>query len=159
MQQPPTAQTGWRFFPLAIIGGLGLVVAVNGLMIWQALATFPGEAGRDGFALSNRYNMVLERSDQQAALGLTVRSEVDAKRHPVVILSDLAGQPLAGARIAATAERPLGAARPTTLAFADQGGGRYVADLALDAAGQWDVLITAETDGKTLTVTRRVHVP
>ena len=151
MQQPPTAQTGWRFFPLAIIGGLGLVVAVNGLMIWQALATFPGKAGRDGFALSNRYNMVLERSDQQTALGLTVRSEVDAKRHPVVILSDLAGQPMVwfGVRMSLM----------TPLTFADQGGGRYVADLALDAAGQWDVLITAETDGKTLTVTRRVHVP
>lgn len=159
MGDQATARSGWRFFPLAIVGGLGLVVAVNGAMIWQALATFPGKAGRDGFALSNRYNMVLQRQDDQAAIGWVVRTSVDAKGRPAMTLADTDGTPLAGAKINAVAERPVGEAHATPLLFVDHGAGRYAADATLDAPGQWDISITARIDGRTMTVTRRVHVP
>lgn len=159
MHDEPSARSGWRFFPLAIVGGLGLVVAVNGVMIWQALATFPGKAGRDGFALSNRYNMVLQRQDDQATIGWVVRSSVDAKGRASVMLGGMDGAPLVGAKIEGVAERPVGDARSTPLAFIDQGAGHYVADVALDAPGQWDIAVTAQAGGRTMTVTRRVHVP
>lgn len=159
MSDQATARSGWRFFPLAIVGGLGLVVAVNGAMIWQAVATFPGKAGRDGFALSNRYNMVLQRQDDQAAIGWIVRTSVDAKGRPAMTLADTDGTPLTGAKINAVAERPVGEARATPLLFVDHGAGRYIADAALEASGQWDVSITAQSGGRTMTVTRRVHVP
>jgi nitrogen fixation protein FixH len=159
MSDQATARSGWRFFPLAVVGGLGLVVAVNGAMIWQALATFPGKAGRDGFALSNRYNMVLQRQDDQAAIGWVVRASVDAKGRPAMTLADADGAPMVGATIDAVAERPVGEARSTPLRFIDHGAGQYVSDVALGAPGQWDVSITAQSGGRTMTVTRRVHVP
>ncbi len=159
MSDQATARSGWRFFPLAIVGGLGLVVAVNGAMIWQAVSTFPGKAGRDGFALSNRYNMVLQRQDDQAAIGWVVRASADAKGRAAMTLADTDGTPLTGAKIEAVAERPVGEARTTPLLFIDQGAGRYAADATLDAPGQWDISITARAGGRTMTVTRRVHVP
>lgn len=159
MQQAQTARSAWRFFPFAIVGLLVVTVAVNGAMIWQALATFPGQAGRDGFALSNRYNMVLQRADAQASLGWTLRSAVDPKGRTTLTLTDANGQPLNGAHVAATAERPLGAPHATALVFTDHGGGQYVADLVLQASGQWDLAIDVRSGGNTLTVTRRVHVP
>jgi len=38
----------WRFFPLAIVAGLGVVVGVNVVMVYAALHSFPGQAGNEG---------------------------------------------------------------------------------------------------------------
>ena len=46
---------------------------VNAGMVYAALHSFPGEAGDEGFALSNHYDAVLEREQREAALGWTVR--------------------------------------------------------------------------------------
>ena len=53
----------WRFFPLAVVAGLGIVVVVNAGMIYAALSTFPGQAGEGDFALSNHYDCLLYTSD------------------------------------------------------------------------------------------------
>jgi nitrogen fixation protein FixH len=159
MQHHQQARSGWRFFPLAVAGGIGLTVAVNGAMAWQAITTFPGRTGRDTFELSNRYNAVLARAEEQAALGWVVKAALNPKARPQLILTDATGRGLQGARIVATAERPLGATHTTRLSFIDQGQGRYLADMPLTIAGQWDVAIEAQADGKTYAVTRRVHVP
>lgn len=159
MDDQPTARTAWRFFPLAIVGGIGITVAVNAAMIWSALATFPGKAGRDGFELSNRYNMVLQREQGQATIGWSVRASLDPKGRAMVTLTDAETRPLSNAKVTAVATRPLGAQRATDLVLTDQGGGRYLADLALDAPGQWDLSIIATASGQSLTVTRRVHMP
>ncbi len=157
IRQPQNS--AWRLFPWAVAAGMGVVVLVNGTMIWSALDTFPGKAGRDGFELSNRYNTVLERVAEQAHLHWSVAATSDAKGHPVLTLTDANGAPLIGARIEGTAERPVGEDRRETVVFNEKGGGRYVGDIALDLRGQWDVLITARANGHTLTTTRRIVVP
>lgn len=149
----------WRLFPWAIGAGMGVVVMVNGAMVWSALHTFPGKAGRDGFELSNRYNAVLERVEEQAHLQWSVAAGSDARGHVVLSLADAKGAPLIGGRIEGLAERPVGDERQETIVFNEKGGGRYVGDIALDLPGQWEVQITAHANGKTLTTTRRVVVP
>ena len=54
----------WKLFPLAIIAGLGVVVLVNVGMVYAALHSFPGKAGDEDFALSNRYDAVLDREGE-----------------------------------------------------------------------------------------------
>lgn len=159
MNDRPTARTAWRFFPLAIAGGIGLTVAVNAAMIWSAVATFPGKAGRDGFELSNRYNAVLRREDAQSTIGWSVRASLDPRRRTALTLTDARADPIGNAIVTAVATRPLGAERATDLVFTDQGNGHYLSDLVLDLSGQWDLSIIASAGGQTLTVTRRVHVP
>ena len=118
---------------------MGVVIAVNAGMVYLALDGFPGRAGGDGFDLSNHYDQVLDAAQRQAALGWDLRAAPGEAGHAVLTLTDRSGAPLRGARIEATAERPLGAAEATQLVFHDAGAGRYVADAALALPGQWEL--------------------
>ena len=149
----------WRWFPWVVALSLLVVIAVNGGMMWAALSTFPGTAGADGFDLSNHYDHVLDRVAQQAALGWTVQASVDAEAHPRIALTDRTGAALVGVHIQARAERPIGPAEATVLTFQASGDGGYRAVQALPVRGQWELLISASVDGRTVTTTRRVIVP
>lgn len=148
----------WRWFPWAVALSLLVVIVVNVGMMWAALSTFPGTAGADGFDLSNHYDHVLDQVAQQAALGWTVQASVDDGAHPRIVLTDRAGAPLLGARIQARAERPIGPAEATLLSFQATGDGAYRAVQALPTPGQWDLLISAGVEGRTVNTTRRVIV-
>lgn len=151
-------RSAWWLFPWAVAGGMTVVVAVNIGMVYAALHSFPGKAGSDGFDLSNHYNTVIEHVQEQAALGWTLAAGADAQGHPTLALTDKAGAPLTGARIGATAERPLGAAQTTPVAFREQAPGRYVGDAALAMPGQWDLSVVADAQGHEVVTTRRIVV-
>jgi nitrogen fixation protein FixH len=148
----------WKLFPLAIIAGLGVVVLVNVGMVYAALHSFPGKAGDEDFALSNRYDAVLEREQREASLGWTVVARTDVGGVPEITLADRDGSPLRGAVVAATAERPLGAPERRALVFHEAEHGRYVADASLPEAGQWELTLSASFGGHDLAATRRVIV-
>ena len=148
----------WRFFPLAVVAGLGLVVVVNAGLIYAALRTFPGQAGKEDFALSNHYDAVLDREQREAALGWSVVAVTDAAGRPEVTLTDRNGAPLNGASVAASAERPLGAPEEQALAFREATPGHYVASAALPAPGQWELTLSASYGGHDIAATRRVIV-
>lgn len=160
-----SSRSAWRFFPLGIAGAISLVIAVNAGMIWRSVATFPGAAlndhfgggDDDSFATSNEYNRILAAVDRQNALGWSVTAAAEAAR-PVLQLTDRRGQPLLGARVEATALRPLGAADATHLSFRAAEPGRYVADAPLAQPGQWDLMLRVTHNGGELRVTRRVLV-
>jgi len=146
---------GWARYPywfaLLMLG----VASVNGVMVWRALSTFPGETRQDGFDLSNRYDAVLAEAKQQDALGWNVKAQ--AQDGIVRVFLGHGGQPLADAAVTATAERPLGDPLPQKLTFAPVGGGWYQADVALPVA-QWDVMLLLVEGGHKVHVTRRVIV-
>jgi nitrogen fixation protein FixH len=148
----------WRFFPLAVIGGLGLVVVVNAGMVYTALHSFPGQAGQEDFELSNHYDAVLDREQREVALGWTVVAEADAAGRTEVRLAGRDGSPLHGASVMASAERPLGAPERQSLAFSEVTAGRYVADVMLPMPGQWELTLTAAYGGHEIAATRRVIV-
>lgn len=148
----------WRFFPLAVVAAIGLVVVVNGGMIYAAVHSFPGKANEEGFALSNHYDAVLAVSEREAALGWTVAVRLDDAGHPVVTLGGRDGGPLRGASVAAEAERPLGAIDQRRLLFSEIEAGRYVADGLLSVPGQWELTLAVSAGSDTMAVTRRVIV-
>ncbi|HLY89670.1 MAG TPA: FixH family protein [Acetobacteraceae bacterium] len=155
----PQGRSAWRFFPWAVVGAIALVVAVNAGMVYAALHSFPGAAeGDEGFALSNHYDVVLERAQHEAALGWVVSAQADDAGRAVVLLTDRAGAALHGATVEATAERPLGAPDRRLLAFHEMAEGRYVADASLPTKGQWELTLTTSADGQAMAVTRRVIV-
>jgi nitrogen fixation protein FixH len=135
---------------------MGVVIAVNSYMAYSALHTFPGQAGRDGFDLSNRYDAVLDRVKQQAALGWSIEARLDISGHPLLILRDASDLPLTGAAIRAVAERPLGEKSTTPLVFQEVAPGRYAAQVPLPAKGQWDIMLTTSAHGHDVTTTRRI---
>ncbi len=155
----PQGRSAWRFFPLAVIGAMALVVAVNAGLVYAAMHSFPGAAeGDEGFALSNHYDAVLERAQHEAALGWTVTAHADEAGRAVVMLADRNGVALRGATVGARAERPLGAPEARALMFHEIEQGTYIADAVLPLKGQWELTLTASEQGQTMAVTRRVIV-
>ena len=155
----PQGRSAWRFFPWAAVGAIAVVVMVNAGMVYAALHSFPGAAeGDEGFALSNHYDVVLERAQHEAALGWVVSAQVDDAGRAVVLLTDRSGVGLLGATVEATAERPLGAPAQRALAFQEIAVGQYVADALLPMKGQWELTLTASEQGRTIAVTRRIVV-
>ncbi len=154
----PWRGSAWQWFPWALVAAMSVVVAVNIAMVSFALHTFPGQAGSDGFDLSNHYDQVLQRLRQEAALGWNVRLLPGDAGRPVLVLTDRSGAPLRDAQVQATAERPLGPPQTTHLVFHDEGTGRYVADAALTMPGQWELQLSASAQGHTIAATRRVVV-
>ncbi len=149
----------WRFFPWTIAAGMAVVIAVNIGMVTAALHTFPGKAnGGEGFDLSNRYNAVIDRVRAENALGWSAVAQVDQGQRPVLTLRDGTNKPLNGARITATAERPVGDPRTTEVMFRETTPGLYTADRTLLGHGQWDLMFTASANGHDLTATRRIVV-
>jgi nitrogen fixation protein FixH len=148
----------WRWFPLALMAGLGAVMLVNAGMVFAALKSFPGKAGSEDFELSNRYDTVLQRSERDAALGWTVQASTDKAGLPVVVLTRRDGAPLQGALLEGVAGRPLGPAETQHLTFHESAVGRYVADAALPEQGQWELTLSASDGGSQIAATRRVIV-
>jgi nitrogen fixation protein FixH len=149
--------TVWRWFPHAMIAALGLVIAVNFYMVYDAFSTFPGVAGRDGFDLSNEYKRVVATAQRQAALGWQVEADVTQERFPALRLTDRAGAPMTATEIRAQAERPVGPVDSTALIFRMVGDGLYRADTSL-YSGQWDIMLSVQADGQLFNATRRVVV-
>ncbi len=149
--------TVWRWFPHAMIAALGLVMAINGYMIYDAYTTFPGVAGQDGFDLSNEYKRVLATAQRQAALGWQIEADMTDDRFPMLVLTDRTGAPLVATEISAQAERPVGPVDQTKLAFHPLGDGRYRAETSL-FSGQWDIMLTVHAGGQLFNATRRVVV-
>jgi nitrogen fixation protein FixH len=146
----------WPFFPWFIAAAIGVVIAVNCFMAYSALHTFPGNAGSDGFDLSNHYNAIIERVKQEAGLGWAVQAEADQTGHPVVMLTDRSGAALAGAEVEAIAQRPLGDRRTRQVRFTEVSPGHYHGDVTLDESGQWELEIWVIADGKEFSATRRI---
>lgn len=151
-------RTAWSFFPWYITAAMCLVIAVNGYMAYAALSTFPGDAGGDGFELSNHYNAILDRMQREEALGWGLRADVDAAGHPTMALTDRSGAALAGAAIEATARRPLGDPRTTVVRFTETSPGHYATTAVLDEKGQWELEFSATAGGREFRTTRRIVV-
>jgi nitrogen fixation protein FixH len=149
--------TVWRWFPVGLIAAMAMVFAVNGYMVYDALTTFPGTAGQDGFDLSNNYDRIIATAQQQAALGWRIEADVTNTHIPELRLTGRNGTPLPAAAIDAHAERPLGSPDTTVLTFRPIGDGRFQATTTL-FSGQWDIMLTIHADGQWYSTTRRVIV-
>jgi nitrogen fixation protein FixH len=145
----------WKRFPNYMGLAMGAVVLVNAWFIYAAVTTFPGEAGRDDFGTSNRYNEVLAVAAAQNAIGWSTQASAPAMR-PTLIVTSANHAPLAGATITAQAERPIGTAAAATLTFRETTPGRYVAQQALPAPGQWDLMLRISRGNQNIRITRRV---
>ena len=151
----PAARSAWRFFPWALCGGLGVVIAVNAAMITTAVNSFPGKLGRNGFDLSNQYNTVIAAQERNEALGWQLDATWGTSGI-TVILKDRAGAILEGARVTAELRRPLGPPHDQVLSLQPTGAGTYAAATPDHLAGQWDLMLVAQRGEDRFTTTRRL---
>lgn len=145
----------WRHFPWIICGAVGVVVAVNAVMITAAVNTFPGKLGRNGFDLSNQYNAVIAAQERNEALGWQLDANW-SKAGISVALKDRAGIALEGARVTAELRRPLGPPQDQVLSLQPTGAGIYAAATPDHLGGQWDLMLTVQRGDDRFTATRRL---
>lgn len=122
---------------IGFVAAFGLIIGVNGLLAWQALATFPGLEVRNGYVASQTFDA---RREAQEALGWTVEAH-HADGVLTLAITDDRGNPVEAATLEATVGRATHVkedVRPD-LRF---DGAAYVAPLDL-GGGNWNIRLRA----------------
>lgn len=128
-----------RWIPWVFVGGMALVVAVNGALVWFSLSTFTGVTVSRAYERGRGYDLVLAEAVRQDALGWRGDISLEARVLRVVI-QDRAQQPLHG-RVEGVLLRPLEGVE-VPLGFTATGHGRFAARLEPLRAGQWEARLT-----------------
>ncbi len=139
-------RAGW--IPWLFVGLFGIVVAVNGVMIWLAVGTFPGLVTDRPYDRGLAYNRNLEAAAAQEALGwearLAARLEGPTTALFELELRDRDGLPVDHAEVRAEVRRPVGTGLDFDLVLEPIGPGRYRAATAMPQLGAWDVHLVVE---------------
>ncbi len=123
-----------RWIPWIFVGGMLVVVVVNGVLIFQAVTTFTGVTVGQSFDRGRTYNQVLNEAARQDALGWTLNAYMEPGRI-IVNARDRGGAPIQGV-LEAYLLRPLDGQR---VAFPDTAAtGRFIQDLPQLRAGLWE---------------------
>lgn len=132
-----------RHMAAVMVGGFGVIVAVNLLMASLATSTFGGLVVENSYVASQNFNTWLDDAERAAALGWDVR----AARLPSGQLGVTAGNVPAGATVSAVLRHPLGREPDSELAFRPDGAGAY-ASTAPMPAGRWIVRLEVSAGGE-----------
>jgi nitrogen fixation protein FixH len=130
---------------LVVAGFFGTIIAVNVLMAYAAVSTFPGLNAHNSYVASQNYNILLADAAVQAERGLKGQVEQRAGRL-VLTLRDRNGAPLGGLSVEALAGRPASAATDRMLPLQARGDGYEAAEPL--AQGRWLVEIEARRRGE-----------
>lgn len=157
---------GW-WYPWIFVAGMGVVVAVNAVLIWVAIGTFSGLETRDHYRKGLAYNQNLAAAREQDRLGwqmdLAFQREPDPdgghRGRLDVRFADAGGAPLPRLEVEAQLVRPTHAGHDQTLALSGLGDGRYQGTIAVPLPGQWEVRILARDRDRHFQATRRLFVP
>ena len=128
--------TGRKVFAITA-GAFGIIIAVNGVMAWAAVRTFPGLEVNNSYVASQGFNA---RLAEQRALGWTTHATLTGGELALTI-TDPAGQPVRVQAITATLNRPTTVHDEQVLSLAFDGA-RYVAPVTV-ASGRWNLEFTA----------------
>lgn len=144
-----------RWIPWVFVGGMLLVVAVNGVMVWAALTTFTGVTVGQAYDRGRAYNHVLAEAARQDSLGWAAQVALEGDRL-VLSVRDREGAPVAG-RVQGTLLRPLERTQ-LPLDFLPVAPGRWAAEVAPPQPGQWEArLRLLGPGGDVLDIRERVY--
>ncbi len=128
-----------RHMTAVLVGGFGIVVAVNLYMASLATQGFGGVVVKNSYVASQKFNGWLDAAREQEALGWSASVERGSDGRLLVTTQ---GVP-AGASVSAELRRPLGAAERTAVDFDASGSGVFVSTVPV-ATGRWIVRVAIE---------------
>lgn len=160
---PDRTKADRNWIPWIFIGGFGIVLIVNAVLVTLALTTFSGVETRHAYKTGLAYNTVLEADAAQAARGWDVAvvyiSQEDALGRMELSIRDGAGRGIEGLDVLAQLRRPTHTAEDHDVILQSMGGGVYEAQLRLPFAGQWDVDVVASGIDAPYRARERLWVP
>ena len=145
--------------PLTFIAGFAVVIVVNGVMMWLAIASFSGLYSDHARDHGVTYNRVIAEQKARDSLGWKVATSWQPESQRLgVSLANADGSPLAGARVSVELVRPAEKHAPIDVDLTDLGDGRFGARIDLPMHGSWDLDIAVESHGQHFAVTKRVFL-
>lgn len=156
---------GWHAL-LWFLGFFGFMFIVNGIFLWAAITSFPGEDVEKSYLTGLNYNSELSRRAQQADAGWTaeiglIAASSEPEIHVRLLNSDGAALPVFGT--SAVLRHPTDTGLDRVLDLTPIGGGEYVAPIGDAPPGVWSVALTADvdpdTDGHEFRAVREILVP
>ena len=145
--------------PLTFVAGFVVVIAVNGLMMWLAIASFSGLYSDHARDTGVTYNRVIAEQKARDSLGWKVATSWQPESQRLAIsLTNADGSPLAGAHVSVELVRPAEKHAPIDVDLTTLGGGNFGARIDLPLRGSWDLDIAVEAHGQHFAVTKRVFL-
>jgi nitrogen fixation protein FixH len=148
-RERPRQWTGRMVF-LALLGFFGVIFAVNGVLIHEALSTFGGLETESSYKAGRMFEQEVAMAQAQDAR----HWRVDAKLTPSadgarldIDARDAAGHPLTGMDATASFQRPTDRRLDRDVAVTETTPGRFRGSAEL-AAGQWDLVIELSRHGE-----------
>jgi nitrogen fixation protein FixH len=132
-----------KLWPLAIISVLGITVAANAVLLYEAGGRHEAAIEPDYYHKAITWDSTLAQRAHDAALGWRLTADLgprDPRGTPLAVrLTDARGGPLAGARIAVEAVPNAEGAHRLRATLAESPAGGYLALLPLDHRGLWEL--------------------
>jgi nitrogen fixation protein FixH len=152
-----------RHVLLIFMGFFVTIVGANAAMVTFALKTFSGTDVDGAYLKGLEYNKTLEQRAAEAQTGYAATVEAARDGAGLVQIAAryrLGGVPADGLTVAAVLRHPANAHLDRALTLTASGDGFYRGDVADLPAGQWDLVLTAATDGRdVLEARKRLWLP
>jgi len=155
-----TARSAW--IPWAFVGGMGIVTAVNAVMIVLAVSTFRGLAVDHPFEKGRTYERQLAQLEAQDRQGWSVVPSFRADGtggELAVAYRSRDGRPVPDLAVTVELTRPVERRAPQVVALAYRGDGIYAAHLDLPLRGRWEGRVSAEGSAGRHALATRIWVP
>jgi nitrogen fixation protein FixH len=131
---------------MALVGFFGVMLIVNGIFVYFALATFSGGDTSNPYRKGLDYNETLAAAERLAARGWQAEIGYDDKSGRLSVgVRDRAGAPVTGLDLAAAFSRPATDKEDRTVGLTEAEPGIYTADIRL-APGAWVISVAPSAD-------------
>jgi nitrogen fixation protein FixH len=151
-----------RWIPWIFVGCFGIVLVVNGIMVYVAATTWTGIAVNRAYDKGLTYNRNLEAAERQTALGWEASLVTEMAEGLVgtleVALNDADGSPLYRADVVVAFERPTHEGHDFAVELVQDGAGTYTAPFTAPLPGVWDLRLVATKGTDRFVATERVVI-
>ena len=134
--------TGWHMLAV-LVGGFGVVVAVNLVMATLAVRGFSGVVVENSYVASQKFNGWLEEAKRETDLGWSATMDRDQAGRLTVLTKDVP----AGATVTTAIRRPIGPPEHETLTLAQMGPDRFASHDPLPD-GRWIARLKISFEGR-----------
>lgn len=129
---------------IAMLAFFGVIIAVDSVMMYQAISTFGGIETADSYRKGVAYNQRIAQDAAQDALGWKQDVTLDASTGTIAVtLTDRNGKGVEGLAISVILGRPATDAFDTSSDLIDRGNGRHEAAVPNLQSGTWVVAVSA----------------
>ncbi|QOZ28474.1 hypothetical protein CI1B_45360 [Bradyrhizobium ivorense] len=147
-----------RFVLVTAIAFFAVVIGVNMVMMRLAITTLPGTEVDSAYSASLAYQREIVAARQQNERDWQVQAHIDRRPDGTAALAlearDHAGAPLTALNFLVRLERPIDRRADRTIEISEAGGGHYRGRAECVAAGQWDLVIEGDAEGRRMFLSR-----